>query len=150
MEIAYRCARPEDAPTIVGFQIDMALETESFHLDPSNCSKGVRAVFERPDLGTYHVATEAGRLVGSLLITYEWSDWRNRTLWWIQSVYVRPECRRHGVYRGLYDYVRRLVERDAGVAGIRLYVDTRNSVAQQAYARLGMNGDHYRVFEWMK
>jgi ribosomal protein S18 acetylase RimI-like enzyme len=85
-----------------------------------------------------------------LLITYEWSDWRDGVVWWIQSVYVRPDARQKGVYAGLYQHIKELVGNDPEVSGIRLYVDRRNTGAQQVYARLGMNGEHYQVFEWMK
>jgi ribosomal protein S18 acetylase RimI-like enzyme len=87
-------------------------------------------------------------VVGQLLITYEWSDWRDRMVWWIQSVHVVPEARRHGVFRALYAFVRREAEAE-GAGGLRLYVATTNTRAQAVYAALGMNGDHYRVFEDM-
>ncbi len=128
----------------------MALETESVTLDDPTCSNGVAAVFETPALGRYFIAEEDGRVVGSLLITYEWSDWRNGTVWWIQSVYIVPDLRGRGVYAGLYRHVQDLVEADPTVRGIRLYVDRRNASAQQVYTKLGMNGEHYQVFEWMK
>ena len=98
--------------------------------------------------GRYWVAELDGRVVGQLLITFEWSDWRNAMVWWVQSVYVLPEARQHGVFRTLYDTARRAAIA-AGVAGLRLYVDTTNTRAQRVYAALGMNGDHYRVFEDM-
>lgn len=146
----YRPAPPADAETIVEFQIAMAHETEGMALDRAICAAGVRAVFEQPSRGCYYVAHQSGQVVGSLLITYEWSDWRNGVVWWIQSVYVQPTARRQGIYTGLYTYIRDLAEADAQVCGLRLYVDQRNAAAQQVYARLGMNGEHYRVFEWMK
>ena len=146
----YREAKPADADTIVEFQIRMASETEEVDLDRHTCTLGVNAVFEQPSRGLYFVAEKDGRIVGSTLITYEWSDWRNGLVWWIQSVYVAPEHRRQGVYAGLYQHVKELVEADPNLSGIRLYVDTRNVRAQEVYSRLGMNGDHYRVFEWMK
>ena len=140
-----------DIGTIVDFQIAMALETEQLELDPTTCASGVRAVFDDPQLGQYYVGgTGDRRLVCSTLITYEWSDWRNGIVWWIQSVYVIPEARKQGIYAGLYSYIQGRAEAAARVRGIRLYVDHRNSAAQAVYARLGMNGDHYRVFEWMK
>jgi predicted GNAT family acetyltransferase len=84
------------------------------------------------------------------MVTSEWSDWRNGTVWWIQSVFVEPELRGQGVYRLLYENVRRLVNESDAIRGVRLYVDIRNKAAQEVYARLGMNGDHYKLFEWMK
>jgi GNAT superfamily N-acetyltransferase len=150
MTIRYRLAAPADAEAIVQFQMAMALETEGLQLDEETCRAGVRAVFEDAARGTYYVAESEGRVVASTLITFEWSDWRNGVVWWIQSVYVAPEMRGRGVYRGLYRYLQSLAERDARVRGIRLYVDRRNTAAQQVYARLGMNGEHYQVFEWMK
>ena len=128
----------------------MARETEDVSLDTAVCTRGVHAVFDDPSRGRYFVAEEGWRVVASLLITYEWSDWRDGVVWWIQSVYVRPELRKRGVYAGLYRYVQSKANGDASVRGIRLYVDRRNSVAQKVYTRLGMNGEHYLVFEWMK
>jgi GNAT superfamily N-acetyltransferase len=146
----YRVARPDDIQSIVDFQVAMASETEDLRLDPSICTEGVRAVFENPSLGQYYVAEHDSRVVGVTLTTYEWSDWRNGVVWWIQSVYVLPEFRRQGIYSGIYAFVRGLAESDAAVRGIRLYVDRRNTTAQEVYTRLGMNGEHYQVFEWMK
>ena len=94
--------------------------------------------------------TDTFTIVASTMITYEWSDWRNGVVWWIQSVYVAPEARGQGVYKGLYAYVQELANDDPNIRGIRLYVDKRNTRAQQVYAKLGMNGEHYQVFEWMK
>jgi GNAT superfamily N-acetyltransferase len=147
-QLHYRGATREDARTIVEFQEAMARETEEVELDHEVVTRGVEAVFDDPSRGRYFVADVDGRLVASLLITYEWSDWRNGVVWWIQSVYVDPEFRGQGVYAGLYAYVRESA--DASVRGIRLYVDRRNTRAQEVYRRLGMDGEHYLVFEWMK
>ena len=148
--IRYRDANRRDALDIIDFQIAMARETEDIELNRFICSRGVEAVFEDRTLGRYFVAEAESNLVASLMITYEWSDWRNGVVWWIQSVYVRPEFRRRGVYAGLYQHVRRIAENLETVKGIRLYVDRRNTAAQEVYRRLGMNGEHYQVFEWMK
>lgn len=148
--VNYRAATPADAESIVSFQLAMANETEEIELDLETCRKGVAAVFDDPSLGRYFVAEDKGRVVASLLITYEWSDWRSGMVWWIQSVYVVSELRRQGVYGGLYDHVKQIAQRDETVRGIRLYVDRRNTRAQKVYETLGMNGEHYIVFEWMK
>lgn len=150
MTISYRRAGRADAPAILEFQIAMARETEDLELDREVCAAGVQAVFDDPARGIYFVGEAAGRVVSSLLITYEWSDWRNGVVWWIQSVYVVPEARGGGVYKGMYRYIQEAANADASVRGIRLYVDRRNARAQQVYSRLGMNGEHYQVFEWMK
>jgi len=138
----------------------MALETETVSLDPAMCRRGVEAVFADPSLGRYFVVEQekllsgstgpAGVIVGSLMVTYEWSDWRCGTVWWIQSVYVTPEMRGKGAYRLMYATVRAIVEADASLRGIRLYVDRRNLSAQKVYERLDMNGEHYQLYEWMK
>ncbi|HEX9492656.1 MAG TPA: GNAT family N-acetyltransferase [Thermoanaerobaculia bacterium] len=148
MQIHYRGGRRDDANAIVDFQQAMARETEEVTLDRDVVTRGVQAVFDDPSRGRYFVAEAEGRVVASLLITYEWSDWRNGVVWWIQSVYVGPEYRKRGVYAGLYSHVKQTA--DASVKGIRLYVDRRNKPAQEVYRRLGMDGDHYLVFEWMK
>ena len=108
------------------------------------------AVFDNPSHGEYFVAELDGVVAGSTLITYEWSDWRNGVVWWIQSVFVAREARRKGVYAGLYEYLQGLANASPDIRGIRLYVDLRNKPAQEVYTRLGMNGEHYRLFEWMK
>ena len=146
----YRDALLSDIEAIVSFQVAMADETEQLCLDRPVCSSGVRAVLENAELGRYYVGERNGSVIASTLITYEWSDWRNGVVWWIQSVYVLPEARKTGVYAGLYRYLQSLAHADNHVRGIRLYVDRRNRDAQQVYSRLGMNGEHYQVFEWMK
>jgi ribosomal protein S18 acetylase RimI-like enzyme len=144
-----------DAAAIVDFQLRMARETEGLELDRATVVRGVAAVLADPSKGSYWVAEwEAenlpDRIVGSLLTTFEWSDWRDGTVLWIQSVYVLPEERGRGVYRALYEHLRRRVENDPALKGIRLYVDKRNAAAQGVYERLGMSREHYELFEWMK
>ena len=148
-DITYREGLPSDLEAIVAFQLAMARETEELDLDPAVLTRGVEAVFSDPAKGRYLVAESGGQVVASLMLTYEWSDWRNGMVWWIQSVYVVPSLRGRRVYAGLYEHVQRLAAADAGVRGIRLYVDRRNVRAQEVYTRLGMNGEHYQVFEWM-
>jgi ribosomal protein S18 acetylase RimI-like enzyme len=148
--IVYREATPGDLDAIVQFQIAMAKETEDLALDRETCRRGVAAVLNQAGLGQYFVADAGDRAIGSLLITYEWSDWRNGLVWWIQSVYVDRQYRRQGAYGGLYRHVKAMAEADDQIRGIRLYVDQRNVAAQEVYRRLGMHGEHYRVFEWMK
>jgi GNAT superfamily N-acetyltransferase len=145
---AVRPARVDDLDTLVAANLAMAEETERVRLDPETLREGIRALLESRAPGRYWVAEIDQRVVGQLMITFEWSDWRNRVVWWIQSVYVLPDARGRGVYRALYDAVRREAQ-TARAAGLRLYVDTGNTRAQSVYAALGMNGDHYRVFEDM-
>ena len=149
-EVRYRNAVRDDARAIIEFQLAMARETEELELDREVLARGVAAVCDDPNKGRYFVAEAEGRVVASLMITYEWSDWRSGMVWWIQSVYVVPEFRKRGIYGGLYTHVRELIKDDPNIRGIRLYVDERNRPAQEVYTRLGMNGEHYRVFEWMK
>jgi len=149
-DLLYRDALPADAPAIINFQQAMARETEALDLDRDVLTRGVQAAFADPSLGRYFVAESGGTVVGSLMITYEWSDWRNGMVWWIQSVFVVADHRRRGIYAGLYAHVRAIVDADPAIRGIRLYVDRRNTGAQEVYARLGMDGGHYQVFEWMK
>jgi len=145
-----RNATPNDVETIVGFQIKMALETEDLILEPKVVGKGVSAVFTDTSKGRYFVAEEEGVVVASLMVTYEWSDWRNGLVWWFQSVYVTPEYRRKGIFAQMYNYVKKQVEASTDIRGLRLYVDKRNLSAQKVYARLGMNGAHYDTYEWMR
>lgn len=149
-ELEIREAAPGDAPTIVEFQLLMARETEDLALDRETVTRGVAAVFADPGKGAYWVAGRDGRIAGSLLTTFEWSDWRNGTVLWIQSVYVLPEERGRGVYRALYERVKARVLESPDLKGIRLYVDRRNTAAQRVYERLGMTREHYDTFEWLK
>ncbi len=146
----FRKAQDTDAASIQTFQQAMAFETEQIKLDPLTLEKGVSAVLNNPALGTYHVCEVNSEVIGSLLLTTEWSDWRNGTVWWIQSLYFKPEHRGQGLFSQMYHYVQELAQIEKDVRGIRLYVDQTNQHAQKVYAKLGMNGDHYRVFEWMK
>jgi ribosomal protein S18 acetylase RimI-like enzyme len=150
MEIKIRDAKINDSSYIVDFQMAMALETEDLILERSTLSKGVTAVLEDPSKARYFIAEGDGEPVGMLMITTEWSDWRNRWVWWIQSVYTSPECRKMGIYKLLYEHVKEVVSNADNIGGIRLYVDKRNTRAQAVYENLGMNGDHYATFEWMK
>jgi ribosomal protein S18 acetylase RimI-like enzyme len=143
-----RAATTNDLEALVAGNIALAEETERVHLDADTLRAGILALLESRAPGRYWVAELDGLVVGQLLITFEWSDWRNRMVWWIQSVYVVPEARGRGVLRTLYG-VARGEALAAGAGGLRLYVDTTNTRAQAVYAALGMNGDHYRVFEDM-
>jgi len=147
--IKVRKATTSDAASIIGFQLNMALETEGIRLDPGIVSQGVKAVFSDHSRGQYYIAETGGKVVASLLITYEWSDWRNSTVWWFQSVYVVPEYRRQGIFRRMYGHIRQLAE-EQDIAGLRLYVETRNTSAQNTYHALGMSSGHYAFYEWMR
>ena len=128
----------------------MAYETEQLRLNKEQVSEGVLNVLRDVQKGRYFLAQWEDKIAGSLLITTEWSDWRNQWVLWIQSVYVLPEYRRKGIFKSLYNHVKSLAMDDKEVAGLRLYVDKSNDKAIEVYKKLGMDGDHYRVFEWMK
>jgi ribosomal protein S18 acetylase RimI-like enzyme len=139
-----------DVQTIADFQVHMALETEGLRLDAATVLRGVQAVIDDPSKGKYWVAEDGKQVVGCLLTVPEWSDWRNATVLWIHSVYVLPSARKLGVYRALYERVRQHVEENPKLfRGIRLYVDKGNVAAQEVYTKLGMNGEHYHLYEWM-
>lgn len=143
-------AEKKDIQVIAGFQLAMALETEGIRLDPETVLRGVGAVFTDPAKGFYLVAKEGAVITGSLMITYEWSDWRARTVWYIQSLYVIPEFRRRGIFRQMYAWLLERVNADDSIGGIRLYVDLTNQNAQKVYDSIGMDGNHYRFYEFMK
>lgn len=146
-EITIRDAVPDDAAIIVDFNSRMAMETEARSLNPTLIRAGVAAVLEDPAKGRYWVAEIGGEVVGQLLVTFEWSDWRNGTFWWIQSVYVRDDCRRAGVFSALYRYVAELSQTAGNICGLRLYVDQHNRRAQDTYRALGMTVPGYLVME---
>ena len=148
-QILLRDARPDDATAIAAFNNAMAEETEGKSLDPQTIGPGVENILADPTLGRYWVAESGGRIVGQIMVTYEWSDWRNGLIWWIQSVYVNPEFRRKGVFSALYRHVESLAAVEDHVCGIRLYVEKDNLRAQQTYAAMGMNKTGYRIMETM-
>lgn len=145
--LSVRLSEAGDAETIANFTRNIALETEDISLDPEIVQKGVAAVFDNPNLGFYVVAVHHNEVIGCLMITYEWSDWRNGVQWWLQSVYVKSEFRRTGVFRRLYQFIVDLASQKVDVCGIRLYVDQSNEKALQTYQSLGLDQTEYLVYE---
>ena len=150
LRLKIRRATRHDARALAEFNSAMALETERKLLLPHVIGAGVRRLLARPASGFYAVAESTDQIIGALLITKEWSDWRNGELWWIQSVYVRPQFRRRGVYKRLYEYVRSLAAHDRSVVGFRLYVEKTNRRAQRTYEAAGMERTHYVIYEQLK
>ena len=148
MKVTLRPAHLTDAPTLTAFNAAMALETEQLMLDPAVLEAGVRAGLADLNKARYFVAEADGRVVGQLMLTLEWSDWRNGVIWWIQSVYVEPAARRRGVFTSLYHHVEQLANAE-GAVGLRLYVERHNHAGQETYKQLGMTVTEYRVMEKM-
>ena len=142
-----RLAQKEDIVSLVEFNQAMALETEGKRLDAQVLHSGVEAVFRDAQKGFYVVAENDGEIVGGLMITYEWSDWRDSWFWWIQSVYILSEYRGQGVYRMLYEYVKDKAKESKDVCGFRLYVEKENARAQKVYEKLGMESSYYLMYE---
>jgi GNAT superfamily N-acetyltransferase len=148
MNLTIRRATPADEPVLVAFNAAIAWETEHKKLDPAVLTAGVRAVFEDAARGFYTVAVnEAGEVVGQMMVTFEWSDWRNGWFWWVQSVYVREDARRGGVFRALYREIERQAAADPTVIGLRLYFERDNTRARATYRALGMSDTTYGVME---
>lgn len=147
MPITIRPASESDAPVIAEFNRLMATETENKSLPAERIARGVEAILDDPSKGLYFVAEVDAQVVGQLMITYEWSDWRNGNFWWIQSVYVRSDYRGKGVFKALYGHVMKIVKGRKDVCGLRLYVDKDNKKARETYERLGMIKTGYRLYE---
>lgn len=145
--ITVRPATTADIPTIVRFNANLAEETERLVLDHARLQDGVRAVLVDPTKGMYFIAELEGRVAGQLMVTYEWSDWRNGMFWWIQSVYVEREYRSRGVFTALYRHVEQLMHSRKDVCGFRLYVEESNERARRTYEHLGMHPSRYRLME---
>ena len=144
---------PKDLGFIVQCQLDMAMETENLQLEQEILLKGVRAVFDDPSKGQYWVVEKDGadsELMGMCLTVPEWSDWRNGVVVWIHSVFTLPKYRSFGVYRILHSFLQDMVLKSPDLRGLRLYVDKRNTAAQKVYEKMGMNADHYTLYEWLK
>lgn len=142
-----RPAAAADVAHLVEFNRAMAAESEDKGLDTQVLERGVRYLIDHPAEGFYLIAERAGVPVGTLMVTYEWSDWRNGRFWWIQSVYVVPAERRRGVYRALHAHVRERARQDPQACGLRLYVERDNVGAMATYRALGMSETRYRLYE---
>jgi ribosomal protein S18 acetylase RimI-like enzyme len=149
-EINLRLANARDVAALVEFNRAMARETEALELLPEVLTAGVENLLRQTQFGFYVIAESGTEAVGSLMVTYEWSDWRDGLFWWIQSVYIKPEFRRRGLYRRLYEFVKARAAREPNVRGFRLYVEKQNTPAQQTYERLGMSETHYLMYEELR
>lgn len=146
-DFTIRPAVAADAATIVAANIALAAETEDKALDADRVARAVQRELADPRLGEYYVAEHAGKVIGQLMFTTEFSDWRDGTFWWIQSVYVFPEARGQGVYRALHRHIEQLARATPGVCGLRLYVERENTTAQTTYERMGMTPTNYLLYE---
>lgn len=150
LPINIRQAMISDAAIIADFNVRLAAETEAKQLDPAVTLRGVTNLLQMPQYGFYLVATQDSKVVGSLMINYEWSDWRNGLFWWIQSVYVDADSRGQGVFRQLYQTVTTLADEQGNVCGLRLHVEHDNTTAQKTYQALGMVACSYLTYEAMR
>ncbi len=145
--IIIRKATESDASSIIEFNKAMALETEQKILEHKIISEGVKSMFKNPQFGFYIVAEYESEVIACLLITYEWSDWRNGLIWWLQSVYVKPEHRRKGLYSKMYQFVKEIATANPMICGFRLYVEKDNLTAQKTYEQNGMSVTNYLLYE---
>ncbi len=145
--MSIRVAKRSEIDALVEFNQAMALETEGKRLSSALLRRGVSAIFDDPAKGLYVVAENGARIVGGLMVTYEWSDWRDAWFWWIQSVYIRPEARGQHIYSRMYEFVKTQAQQTGNVCGFRLYVETENAHAQRVYESVGMSRSHYLMFE---
>ncbi|MEK6233352.1 MAG: GNAT family N-acetyltransferase [Planctomycetales bacterium] len=146
-EFLLRQANVQDVDVIVEYNCRLAEESESIQLDPVVLTQGVAALLEDEKKGRYFVAEREGRIIGQIMITYEWSDWRNGPIWWLQSVYVAPDARRQGVFRQLFGFIENTMEQDSQAVGLRLYVENDNTAAQETYKRLSFQTSPYHVMQ---
>lgn len=144
-----RPATPADAPSIVEFNRLLALESEQVVLDEKVLQPGVQAILGDKNRGRYFVADEGGDVIGQIMITYEWSDWRNGWIWWLQSVYVRSDRRKNGVFRAIFQFIEEQARKETNVVGLRLYVEHENHTAQATYRRLGFEEIHFYLLQKM-
>ncbi len=147
MSSTIRQGELRDADILAKFNIAMAWETETRQLDPEKVAAGVLGLLNNPAAGFYVVAEREGSVVAALMVTFEWSDWRNGCFWWIQSVYVSPLCRRQRIFTQLFEHVKAIAHTRDNVCGLRLYVEQNNAVAQATYKSLGMDETHYDMYE---
>jgi GNAT superfamily N-acetyltransferase len=145
MDLLIRRATPADADTVARFNAALAWESEGKRLVPAVLASGVRKVLADPAKGFYTLAERNGEVVGQVMVTFEWSDWRDGWYWWIQSVFVRQDARRGGVFRALFEHLKRQALADPGVIGLRLYLERGNDRARRTYLALGMEAEPYEL-----
>ena len=148
--IEIRVATMLDLKVLVDFQQKLAFESEGVTLDSERLTLGMKRLLVDASKGVYYVVQDGGQPIGCHLITYEWSDWRNGMVWWLQSVYVAQDYRSKGIFRLMHNNIIRMINADPELIGLRLYVDKSNTKAMKVYEAMGMNGEHYTVYEWMK
>lgn len=145
-----RRAKIEDAKVIAEYNYNLAFETEDKELNREILFNGVKSLLNDEKKGIYHVCEIDGKVIGQIMFTYEWSDWRNGTFIWVQSVYVHKDHRGKGVFKALYNHVKSMCDKDESICGIRLYVERENYVAQKTYKSLGMEECNYHIYEYEK
>ncbi len=149
MPFLIRPATPNDTDLVVRWNIRLAEESEDKTLSAEILTRGVRQVLADQQKGRYFIAMDGARPIGQTMVTYEWSDWRNGWIWWIQSVYVEADYRRRGVYRALHNHIAEVAKRSGEVVGLRLYVEQNNTVAREVYQSCGLRPAGYLVYEHM-
>ncbi|MHC4759584.1 MAG: GNAT family N-acetyltransferase [Planctomycetota bacterium] len=137
-DLSIRLAKDTDTETLVDFNVAIALDTERKELSPAVVTKGVQTLLNSPEYGFYIVAESADQIVGSVMVTFEWSDWRCGLIWWLQSIYVRREFRQKGVFSRLYAFLKAKASDEGNVCGFRLYVEQDNSIAKSTYSSVGL------------
>ena len=143
-------ATPGHIEILIDFQQRLAFESEGIQLNGETVRAGMQAMFDDPSKGNYYIATDEDVIVGCHSVTFEWSDWRNGMVWWLQSVYVKESHRKKGIFKMMYDNIITIINNQPGLIGLRLYVDKSNTRAMKVYESMGMDGSHYTVYEWMK
>jgi GNAT superfamily N-acetyltransferase len=143
-------ASEEHIDVLIDFQQRLAFESEGVTLDAATIRLGMKAMFADTSKGVYYIAREDNEIIGCHMITFEWSDWRNGMVWWLQSVYVKESYRKKGIFKKMYDNIIAIIKNDPGLIGLRLYVDKSNERAMKVYGAMGMDGSHYTVYEWIK
>ena len=146
LNVNIREASSSDIDVLAQHNQAMAKETENITLDSDTLLSGVANALNREDCH-YFVAEIKEDVVGQAMITYEWSDWRNGVMWWIQSVYVRPEYRKQGIFSAIFKYIEDLANNDPEVKALRLYVMKGNEPGKNTYTALGMQDSGYIVYE---
>lgn len=145
-----RKAMLRDLSDLVQFNLDLAKESEDLTLNYDKIYQGVKAALVNEDVAMYYVYEQDNKVIGQIMLTKEWSDWRNGYFWWIQSVYIDKKFRRQGIFKALYEYVKSQAEENEQVCGLRLYVERNNDLAKDTYLALGMKETHYLLYEWEK
>ena len=140
-----REASIDDLNVIVDFIAEEAREAEGRTQDRKTLESGIGEALRDDSIAKYWLLVDGlGVAIGCASVVKEWSDWNAGYYWWIQSMYIAPDCRGKGYLNALIGSIARAARKEKCVE-LRLYVHERNKTAVRAYEKAGLGVSPYLV-----